>query len=297
VAYISQSERALRRAAARRRVRRRRAVAFVALAVLLAVGAALALGSQSGSGADPTSSGPLSGGSVAGPSGSAGVAAVGSAGGSVSRLPPIERAIPGVAHVIVRGPARPEIALTFDDGFCAPCVARIIRTLAATGAHATIFPNGTYSRSWVPQASTIRRLVAKGQLQVGNHTFLHHDALLESPAAFLTDLSRDESWIERTFGVTARPFFRPPYGAYNSTTLTTAGASGYTKVIIWSGTVADSSPRTVGYILGAIRHWARPGAIILMHGNYPATSIALTQIIQIVRARGLEPVTLAQLLR
>jgi peptidoglycan-N-acetylglucosamine deacetylase len=234
---------------------------------------------------------------VAGSSGSAGVAAVGSAGGSVSRLPPIERAIPGVAHVIVRGPARPEIALTFDDGFCAPCVARIIRTLAATGAHATIFPNGTYSRSWVPQASTIRRLVAKGQLQVGNHTFLHHDALLESPAAFLTDLSRDESWIERTFGVTARPFFRPPYGAYNSTTLTTAGESGYTKVIMWSGTVADSSPRTVGYILGAIRHWARPGAIILMHGNYPATSIALTQIIQIVRARGLEPVTLAQLLR
>jgi peptidoglycan/xylan/chitin deacetylase (PgdA/CDA1 family) len=297
VAYISQSDRALRRAAARRRVRRRRAVAFAALAVLLAVVAALALGSKSGSGAHPTTGASLSGGSVAGPSGSAGVAAVGSAGGSVSRLPPVERAIPGVAHVIVRGPARPEIALTFDDGFCAPCVARIIRTLAATGAHATIFPNGTYSRSWVPQASTIRRLVAKGQLQVGNHTFLHHDALLESPAAFLTDLSRDESWIERTFGVTARPFFRPPYGAYNSTTLTTAGASGYTKVIIWSGTVADSSPRTVGYILGAIRHWARPGAIILMHGNYRATSIALTQIIQIVRARGLEPVTLAQLLR
>jgi peptidoglycan/xylan/chitin deacetylase (PgdA/CDA1 family) len=199
--------------------------------------------------------------------------------------------------VILRGAARQELALTFDDGFCAPCVARIIRTLAATGAHATIFPNGTYSRSWVPEASTIRRLVAKGQLQVGNHTFLHHDALLESPAAFLTDLSRDELWIERTFGVTARPFFRPPYGAYNRATLTVAGESGYTKVIMWSGTVADSSPRTVGYILGAIRHWARPGAIILMHGNYPATSIALPQILEILRARGLEPVTLAQLLR
>jgi peptidoglycan/xylan/chitin deacetylase (PgdA/CDA1 family) len=198
--------------------------------------------------------------------------------------------------VIVHGPARRELALTFDDGVCALCVARIIRTLAATGAHATIFPNGIYNRSWSPQATMIRRLVANGQLQVGNHTFLHHDALLESEATFHQDLSNEESWIERTFGVTARPFFRPPYGAYNRATLAVAGQSGYTKVITWSGTAADSSPRTVGYILGAIRHWARPGAIILLHGNYPATSIALPQILQILRARGLRPVTLAQLL-
>jgi peptidoglycan/xylan/chitin deacetylase (PgdA/CDA1 family) len=33
-----------------------------------------------------------------------------------------------------------------------------------------------------------------------------------------------------------------------------------------------------------------------MHGNYPATSIALPQIIQLLKARGLEPVTLKQLL-
>ena len=175
-------------------------------------------------------------------------------------------------------------------------MARIIRTLAATRAHATIFPNGTYGRSWEPQAATIRRLVVRGQLQVGNHTFLHHDAQLESPAAFEADLAHDEAWIEQTFGVTARPFFRHPYGAYNRAALSIAGNSGYTKVIIWSGTVADSSPRSIPYILGAIRHWAKPGAIILMHGNYPATSLALPQILQILRARGLKPVTLNQLL-
>jgi peptidoglycan/xylan/chitin deacetylase (PgdA/CDA1 family) len=168
--------------------------------------------------------------------------------------------------------------------------------LAATGAHATIFPNGVYAGSWEPQAATIRRLVAGGQLTVGNHTFLHHDALQESATAFGADLNRDEAWIQRTFGVTARPFFRPPYGAYNQSALDVAGQQGYTKVLIWSGTVADSSPRTVGYILGAIRHWAKPGAIILLHGNYPATSIALPQILETLRARGLRPVTLAEML-
>jgi peptidoglycan/xylan/chitin deacetylase (PgdA/CDA1 family) len=284
--YIAQTERAARRAAARRRARRRRVLGLVLVAATVVTGAVFALGSGSGN----RSSGPNGG---AAPGGSPRNVP---SHGAVPQLPPIAAAKPGVAHVVLHGPPRPEIALTFDDGFCADCVARIVRTLAATGAHATIFPNGTYSRSWAPQAATMRRLVAAGQLQVGNHTFLHHDALLESPAAFQTDLVRDESWIEQTFGVTARPYFRPPYGAYNSSTLATAGQNGYTKVVNWSGTAADSSPRTVGYILAAIRHWARPGAIILMHGNYPATSFALPQILQLLRARGLKPVTLAQML-
>jgi peptidoglycan/xylan/chitin deacetylase (PgdA/CDA1 family) len=202
----------------------------------------------------------------------------------------------GVARVIRHGPARPEIALTFDDGFCRSCVAGTIAVLGTSGAHATIFPNGRYAASWRPQAATIRRLVAKGQLVVGNHTYLHHDAVTESSAAFQTDLLEDETWIERTFGVTARPFFRPPYGAHDASTLAIAGRNGFTNVITWSGTVADSSPRTVSYILAAIRHWATPGAIILMHANYPATSAALPQILAILKQRGLRPVTLHELL-
>jgi peptidoglycan/xylan/chitin deacetylase (PgdA/CDA1 family) len=214
------------------------------------------------------------------------------------RLKPVRvvPARPGVARVYLQGPPKREIALTFDDGFCASCVARIIHTLARTGAHATIFPNGRYASSWDPVAPTIRKLVALGQLTIGNHTFLHLDAREESADGFGNDLQNDEVWIEHTFGVSARPFFRPPYGAYDSGTLLVAGAAGYTKVIMWSGTVADSSPRTIEYILEAIRHWAKPGAIILMHGNYPATSLALPQIISSLHARGLRPVTLAELL-
>jgi peptidoglycan-N-acetylglucosamine deacetylase len=198
--------------------------------------------------------------------------------------------------VYLHGGAVGEVALTFDDGVCGACAARIIHTLARTGAHATIFPNGRYSSTWDPLAPAIRRLVASGQLTIGNHTYLHHDAREESPAVFGEDLAADESWIEHTFGVSARPFFRPPYGAYDSATLSIAGAAGYTKVIMWSGTVADSTLQSVGYILAAVRHWARPGAIILMHANYAPTSFALPQILAILHQRGLRPVTLAKLL-
>jgi peptidoglycan/xylan/chitin deacetylase (PgdA/CDA1 family) len=205
--------------------------------------------------------------------------------------------VPGIAHVYQHGsPRKREIALTFDDGDCASCVARIIRTLARTGAHATIFPNGVYRASWGPVAREVRRLVALGQLTIGDHTFLHHDALEESPGAFQADLSNDEAWIERTFGTSARPYFRPPYGAYDAETKAIAGQLGFTKVIMWSGTVADSNLRTIPYILHAIKVWARPGAIILMHGNYAPTSLALPAILQLLRRLDLQPVTLHELL-
>jgi peptidoglycan/xylan/chitin deacetylase (PgdA/CDA1 family) len=298
LSYLSESELVARRGELRRRAKRRRRLATLALiATLAAVGiVAIMLGGSSKDATRQSANGAASAPTPASAAPAPGANATHPASAAPAHLPPIKPAAPGVARVVSHGPSRPEIALTIDDGFCAQCVARIIHTLAATGAHATIFPNGVYGRSWEPQAAAIRRLVAAGQLTVGNHTFLHHDAQLESADAFGTDLGNDERWIEKTFGVTARPFFRPPYGAYNSSTLQVAGSQGYTKVLIWSGTVADSSPRTVGYILGAIRHWARPGAIILMHGNYPATSIALPQILEILRARGLRAVTLAEML-
>lgn len=213
---------------------------------------------------------------------------------ALGAIPP---ARPGRAHVFLHGPtAGRMVALTFDDGFCPRCVARIVHTLLRTGAHATFFPNGGYAASWDPQAKQIRMLVERGQVIVGNHTFHHVDAPVVGSAAFSADLRENEQWIERTFGLTGRPFFRPPYGAYDGGTLAAAGAAGYTRVIMWSGTVADSNLRTIPYILHAIRIWARPGAIILMHGNYPPTSIALPRILALLRRMRLRPVTVAELL-
>ncbi len=294
MSYLSPSDLAARREAARRRgVRRRMLAAGVAAALIAAAVAAIVISGSSASSA-PT---PVAAAAhPSAPHASTRHAAAHHAHRAAPVLPPIQPARPGVATVYQQGPARPEVALTIDDGFCSTCVARLVRALERTHAHATIFPNGRYSAAWDPVAPAIRRLVAAGQLTIGNHTFLHMSALEESSSSLETDLTRNEDWIEHTFGVSARPFFRPPYGAYNSSALAVAGQLGYTKVIMWSGTVADSNVRTVGYILGAIRHWAKPGAIILMHGNYPATSFALPQIIQILRRRGLRPVTLAELL-
>lgn len=290
-------ERRDRRAAARKRTQRRRRAALgalVAVAVLAGVVIAVAPG---GGRSAPRVSSRVVGTNIDGSQGRAAGAVRAAAPAIRVQLGAIPPAAPGAAHVFTHGPtAGRTVALTFDDGFCASCVARIVDVLLRTGAHATFFPNGRYSASWDPQAAKIRTLVARGQLIVGNHTFHHVDSPVVGSAAFAADLQENEQWIERTFGLTGRPFFRPPYGAYDSGTIAAAGAAGYTHVIMWSGTVADSSLRTIPYILHAIRHWARPGAIILMHGNYPPTSIALPKILALLRRMRLRPVTMSELL-
>ncbi|HEX4806947.1 MAG TPA: polysaccharide deacetylase family protein [Conexibacter sp.] len=305
MARLGEQERLARRAAAKRRRARRRGVGAAALVLCLAlVGVIVALtaGGGRGSGSARATARAAAGRATPAPEGSAGRSRSGAPARSatppaVVRLGAIPPAQPGPAHVYAQGPARGRmVALTFDDGLCASCVARIVDVLLRTGAHATFFPNGRYAASWDPQAAEIRTLVERGQLIVGNHTFHHVDSPVVGSAAFAADLQENERWIERTFGLTGRPFFRPPYGAYDGGTVAAAGGAGYTHVIMWSGTVADSNLRTIPYLLHAIRIWARPGAIILMHGNYPPTSIALPRILALLRRMRLRPATIAELL-
>lgn len=290
-------DRAARRAAHRARRRRRRIVAFSAVGGVIVVATAAVLMARSGEPATPPAPAPSYEAATPPRTATAPAAATveRTSTASAQRITP---ARPGAATVITEGPrsAGRTVALTIDDGTCPSCVARIVSVLEKTGGKATLFPNGVYARSWEPQAKRIRALVQKGQVTLGNHTYSHGVSTQIGATAFAADLQRNEEWIQTTFRLTGRPWFRPPYGDHNASIDAAAGAKGYRKVIMWSGTVADSQPRSEGYILDAIDYWARPGAIILMHANYPATAKALPRIFTMLKKKGLTPVTLEQML-
>jgi peptidoglycan/xylan/chitin deacetylase (PgdA/CDA1 family) len=272
-------------------MRRRAGAAFVLIAAALVLVLLVFSGGSTSNSKSAAKNQQPAGSTQSGPDGAQKKAAVPAV--NPQKITPL---VPGEAHVITESTASGrEVALTFDDGFCSACVKRIVDVLEQTGAHATFFPNGRYASSWDPQASRIKAMVASGQLTLGNHTFSHGVSTSIGAAAFGEDLQRNEDWIEKTFGVTGRPWFRPPFGDYNQGTLSEAGNRGYTKVVMWSGTVADSNLRSDRYILNAINYWAKPGRIILMHGNYPPTAKVLPQILAMLKKKNLTPVTMAEM--
>lgn len=154
-------------------------------------------------------------------------ARTGKVGGAVGDGP---AAAPRPPSIVFEGPKQGQtIALTVDDGYCETCVDAYVAFARRTGTALTFSPNGTYHRIWDRYADRLRPLIEAGQVQIGNHTWTHGNLLRRSEPAIRGDIERNEEWIQRTFGITSRPWFRPPYGAHDARTDEIAGSLGYTK--------------------------------------------------------------------
>jgi len=211
----------------------------------------------------------------------------------------VTAAVPGTSQIIAKGPATSAtLALTFDDGDCEQCVAGIIDGVERTGVHVTLCPNGTYGpTTWDKYAERIKALVAKGRVAICNHTWDHKDLTRLSDRQIRTELTRNEQWIEQTFGTSALPVFRPPYGAHNRRVDKVAADIGFTEVLMWSGTLGDSIVHPPDFILSQMHLYAKPGTVILAHGNHPATASVFDQLVGIAQQSGLQLVTVPELLK
>ena len=138
-------------------------------------------------------------------------------------------------------------------------------------------------------------MLANKQVQMGNHTWDHANLLPLSSGAIAKEITRNEEWIQTTFGVTGRPYFRPPYGYYNKLVEQVAGDLGYTQILMWNGTFGDATPETPTQILALAEQWLKPGTIMLGHLNHPTILGLFDQIEAIIAERNLEPVTLDEM--
>ncbi len=96
--------------------------------------------------------------------------------------------------------------------------------------------------------------------------------------------------------MTSRPFYRPPYGNHNAAVDRVAAQLGYTDVLMWSGTLGDTVVQTPQFILNQMQMYAKPGLIVLAHGNHPATAAEIDQVIAVATDTGLRLVTVAEIL-
>jgi len=187
------------------------------------------------------------------------------------------------------------IAITVDDGYDAGTLAAYVALCEETGIHLTFCPVGSMSRNWEPVASRISSLVERRQVQIVNHTFSHQDQTTLTADQVHEDLGRNDEWITATFGTDARPYWRPPYGAYDLRTQQIAADLGYTRTLLWGSSFEDSALLTRHELMKAARAALYPGVVVLAHANHPTVTTLYPRITALIRQRRLDPSTVDEL--
>lgn len=183
------------------------------------------------------------------------------------------------------------LAWTVDDGTSSDVVKKYAEFSKATGTRLTFFLNGK-NPSWTENAALLRPLVESGQIQLGNHTWDHPALTKLSDAGVVSELQRNHDFIRNTYGVDARPFFRPPFGYHDARTDRLAASIGYTTPVLWYGSLSDSGLITPDQVVGFADQWFLPGHIVIGHANYEPVTTVFEKLDHLVHSRGLQTVTL-----
>jgi peptidoglycan-N-acetylglucosamine deacetylase len=148
----------------------------------------------------------------------------------------------------------------------------------------------------------MERIASKPDLfAVGNHSYDHPNFTELGADEIADQLNRTDEMIVAATGRTSKPFFRPPFGAQNAAVRQAVADAGWAYLVMWDVDTIDWKPTSDGGptpddIVAKVLSRAEGGSIVLMHLGGEHTLEALPRIIEGLRAKGLEPVTLPQLL-
>ena len=211
----------------------------------------------------------------------------------------------GAGQLVTNGDrAGRAVALTFDMGGRVDPALDIMQWLIAHRVKATVFMTGAMADNVNTDAGRqVLRLVDANRtlFALGNHSYSHPDFRDLTTAQMADELARTETSIALYTPRSPRPLFRPPYGGQDARVVAAVAAAGYAYTVMWDvDTIdweleADGGP-TADDIVAKVLGNARGGSIVLMHLGGYNTYEALPRVVEGLRARGLEPVTLAELL-
>jgi len=203
-------------------------------------------------------------------------------------------------RAIVRGPDRPAIALTFDDGPSSQWTPEILRALDAAGARATFFMSGNHVER---HAEIALNVVARGH-EPAVHLFTHDRTIADDSVRFRRELIDSIEIIERVTG--RRPaFIRFPFAYLGRQHPGRIEAEYGLRTIHWSFSSMDSR-WDADQVVNRVQRWLFPGAIVLLHDGVgvssahartrDATVAALPTVLDDCHRRGFAMVSLSELL-
>ena len=209
---------------------------------------------------------------------------------------------PAAATVISHGPRTVKnIALTFDMGGRLDPAVDIVQWLIDHGVHATFFPTGKSGTQTVLGLQAMQLAATRPDLfDFGNHSWDHPDFRDLTSAQMADQLTHTQTALLPVVGTT-KPWFRPPFGGWNTTVRAGVGAAGWKFMMLWDVDMIDWRPEADGGPTAAdmkarLLASAQGGSIVLMHLGGYNTLEALPGILAATQTLGLQPVTLTEML-
>ena len=180
------------------------------------------------------------------------------------------------------------LALTLDDGVNSDVVRLYTQFAKDTGVRLTYFVNGRYcvvDRQPRPAAAAGR----VRQIQLGNHTWTHPDLATFPKDRVAEQLRRNHQFLLKTYGVDARPYFRPPYGSHNPIVDEVAGDLGYAATRCGPAPLEDQNVIPEGEIVKMANKYFNPQAIVIGHLNHLPVTHVYGQLADVISSRNLKP--------
>lgn len=205
-------------------------------------------------------------------------------------LPPKEEPAPRQEEPYVRviDPAKPMVALTFDDGPDETCSGQILDILEENHALATFFEVG---RNVAACPEPVARMAEMG-CEIGSHSNAHKDLSKLRKSALLRDLdTADEAFAAA--GAPVPALVRPPYGAVNKTVKSATGRA----MVTWTVDTEDWRSRDAQAVIEYVQGLGDlDGEIVLMHSIYESTVEAVRVLVPWLQEQGYQLVTVTELM-
>ena len=223
--------------------------------------------------------------------------AVDGAGSAASPAPTVaQKRVPVSADEVVRGPDdRPFVSLVINVGAGYPPAEEMLDVLATRGVRTTFFVMG-----WLAEQSPglVSRIAEAGH-EIASHGHSVFDLTAVSDAEIVADLERADAVISAITGRSTRPLWSASAGNRDARVRAIAAQLGY-RTIFWSANSGDwRTDATAEEVRARMVAGLEPGAIIELHldsaRSRDTTAVVLGEVIDEIRRRGLEPVTITDL--
>lgn len=234
---------------------------------------------------------PAPGGAPAGPATASGTPPPQSAAAQLLAKP-VRTPDPSLKLVREWPTGRKWVSLTFDDGPHPEWTPKFIDLLRSKNVKATFFLIGPN----VEKNPDIAKLLAESGFELANHTMTHPQLRGASRDKIVEELSKTNDIIKEVAGVPNVTLMRPPYGQAPKTVQDVCDELGL-KIITWNIDTDDWRSSTgEDKMTSNVMSNLKDGSIILMHDRSEKAYNTTAKIIDQIRAKGFEFVTVSELL-